>query len=74
MAAVVGAFGEPWKFGWTPEQLPGYLADRNFTLVADIPMSEAARELLPAELAAHVANSDRRFALAAAHESIAVAS
>jgi O-methyltransferase involved in polyketide biosynthesis len=73
MAAVVATFGEPWKFGWKPEELPAYLAERDFTLVRDVAMSDAARELLPAEFAAHVANPDRRFALAAAHESIAVA-
>jgi len=74
MAAVVATFGEPWKFGWTPTELPGYLGERNFTLLADIAMCDAARELLPAELADYVANPDRRFALAATHESIAVAS
>jgi O-methyltransferase involved in polyketide biosynthesis len=73
MKAVVSTFGEPWKFGWTPEELPAYLAARNFTLVRDVAMSDAARELLPAEHAAHVANPDRRFAVAAAPESIAVA-
>jgi methyltransferase (TIGR00027 family) len=73
MAAVVSTFGEPWKFGWTPEELPAYLAERKFELVRDIALADAARELLPAELAVHVANRDRRFALAAAAESIAVA-
>lgn len=72
MKAVVATFGEPWKFGWLPEELPAYLAARKLTLVRDIAMSDAARELLPPELAMHVANPDRRFALAAAHESIAV--
>ena len=74
MAAVVATFGEPWKFGWTPDELPSYLAARDFALVADIAIADAARDLLPTELAAHVANPDRRFAIAAAHESIAVAS
>jgi methyltransferase (TIGR00027 family) len=73
MAAVVSTFGEPWKFGWTPDELPAYLAARNLTLVRDIALADAARELLPADVAVHVANPDRRFALAAAHESIAVA-
>ncbi len=72
MKAAVATFGEPWKFGWTPEELPAYLAARDFTLVRDVAMSDAARDLLPAELAAHVSNPDRRFAVAAAPESIAV--
>ncbi|HEY5926878.1 MAG TPA: SAM-dependent methyltransferase, partial [Kofleriaceae bacterium] len=73
MAAVVATFGEPWKFGWTPDELPAYLAARDFVLVRDVAMADAARALLPADIAAHVASPDRRFALAAAHESIAVA-
>jgi methyltransferase (TIGR00027 family) len=72
MKAVVATFGEPWKFGWTPEELPAYLAELKLTLVRDIAMSDAARELLPPQLAAHVANPDRRLAVAAAPESIAV--
>lgn len=72
MLAVVATFGEPWKFGWIPDQLPGYLEARRFELVADISLSDAAKDLLPAELAAHVANPDRRFALAAAPESVAI--
>lgn len=72
MAAVVATVGEPWKFGWQPEELPAYLADRAWTLVRDIAMSDAARVLLPAPFAAHVPQPDRRFALAAAPESFAV--
>lgn len=73
MKTVVSAFGEPWKFGWVPEQLPGFLAERGFTLVKDIALSDAARELLPADLARTIPSPDRRVALAAAPESIAVA-
>jgi methyltransferase (TIGR00027 family) len=73
MKAAVATFGEPWKFGWTPEELPAYLAARDLTLVRDTAMADAARALLPADLAAHVANPDRRFAVAAAPESIALA-
>jgi methyltransferase (TIGR00027 family) len=72
--AVVASFGEPWKFGWAPEELPAYLADRGFALIRDVALSDAARALLPADLAAQLATPDRRFALAAAPESIAVMS
>jgi methyltransferase (TIGR00027 family) len=72
MQAVVSTFGEPWRFGWVPHELPIYLAERSFQLMRDTAMSEAAQDLLPPALAAHVANPDRRFALASAHESIAV--
>jgi methyltransferase (TIGR00027 family) len=74
LKAVVATFGEPWRFGWAPDELPAYLAERGFEIVRDVALAGAARELLPAELAAHVANPDRRFALAAASESVAVAS
>lgn len=74
MQAVVATFGEPWKFGWVPEELPAYLEARQFALVRDISLSDAAKELLPAAFAAHVANPDRRFALAAAPESVAIVS
>ncbi len=73
MQTVVSAFGEPWKFGWVPEQLPAFLAERGFTLIKDIALSDAARELLPPDLARTIPSPDRRVALAAAPESIAVA-
>ncbi|MDB4956483.1 MAG: SAM-dependent methyltransferase [Myxococcales bacterium] len=71
--AVVAQIGEPWRFGWTPEELPAYLGERGFSLVSDLALADAARELLPRELAVHVGHPDRRFALSAAAESIAVA-
>ena len=71
--AVVNRLGEPFRFGWQPEELPAYLAVRGFTLAQDIAMRDAARELLPASYAASVQADDRRIALAVAHESIAVA-
>jgi methyltransferase (TIGR00027 family) len=72
MKAVVATLGEPWKFGWQTGELAPYLAARDWTLARDISMPEAARDLLPPGLAAHVANHDRRFALAASPESIAL--
>ena len=43
-----------------PEQLPGYLAERGFKLVKDIALSDAARDLLPADLARTIPSPDRR--------------
>jgi methyltransferase (TIGR00027 family) len=74
--AVVARAGEPFRFGWEPDELPGYLAERGLELVADIPMSDAAKALLPPELAAHVYDPERRVAVvqsAKSGESIAVA-
>ena len=72
--AMVARIGEPWRFGWTPGELPGYLQARGFALATDRALADAARELLPADLAAFVDDPGRRFALSAAAESIALAS
>ena len=71
--AVLARAGEPWRFGWDPAELPAYLVERGFELVSDVAMSDAARELLPPELAAHVSDPDRRIALTASNEALAVA-
>jgi methyltransferase (TIGR00027 family) len=71
--AVISTWGEPWRFGWDPDQLAGYLAERGFELTEDVAISDAARLLLPPELARHVYDPDRRIALATSGESIAVA-
>ena len=72
MAAVVSRIGEPWRFGWSPDELPGYLEDRGLALVDDISLADAARELLPPAFARQVDDAGRRVVLATAPESIAV--
>jgi O-methyltransferase involved in polyketide biosynthesis len=71
--AVASRIGEPWRFGWDPDELPGYLAERGLELVDDVALSEAAHMLLPVELALHVYDSERHHALVRSGESIAVA-
>lgn len=72
--AAVARIGEPWTWGWAPEELPGYLEERGWTLARDIITAEAARELLPAYLASAIkAATDSRVALAVIPESIAIA-
>lgn len=66
LTAVLSTIGEPWRFGWKPDELPEYLAARRFTLVHDTAIADAARELLPQHLAVKVSEPGRRFALAAA--------
>jgi methyltransferase (TIGR00027 family) len=63
--AIVATFGEPWRFGWVPDQLPAYLEARGFHLEQDISLASAARELLPPAYAALVAREGRHFSLAA---------
>jgi O-methyltransferase involved in polyketide biosynthesis len=62
--AVVQRLGEPFKFGWYPEQLPEYLEARGFELASDVAMIDAARDLLPRELASQVGDTDSRIAIA----------
>jgi hypothetical protein len=55
------------------DELPGYLAARDFELVRDVAMADAAQTLLPPRFASSLVGPDRRFALAAAPESLAIA-
>ncbi len=71
--AVVSTVGEPWRWGWVPDDLPDYLAERGLELEDDVSMADAAHALLPPELARDIRDPGRRVALAAAPESIAVA-
>ncbi|HWO18245.1 MAG TPA: SAM-dependent methyltransferase [Kofleriaceae bacterium] len=64
LRAVTSRLGEPWRFGWDPDELPGYLAERGLELTSDLAISDAARELLPPELAAQVYDPERRAAFA----------
>ncbi|HEX3761166.1 MAG TPA: SAM-dependent methyltransferase [Kofleriaceae bacterium] len=57
--AVVRSLGEPFRFGWEPDELPGYLAARGFVSTSDVSTSDAARRLLPPELAAQIVQTDR---------------
>ncbi|HEY1954605.1 MAG TPA: SAM-dependent methyltransferase [Polyangiaceae bacterium] len=45
-AAIVGLVGEPFRFGFEPSELAGWLGARGFTLARDATMKELARELL----------------------------
>jgi methyltransferase (TIGR00027 family) len=45
--ARVTAAGEPWRFGFDPAELPGYLSARRLELVEDISPAEAAPRYVP---------------------------
>ncbi|HWU89141.1 MAG TPA: SAM-dependent methyltransferase [Kofleriaceae bacterium] len=72
LRAILARVGEPLRFGWYPEELPGYLTERGLELVSDVAMSDAARMLLPPQLAVHVYHSTRRIAIMQSGESFAV--
>jgi len=57
--AVVQRLGEPFRFGWEPDELPGYLAARGFALTSDVGTFEAAHRLLPASFAGQIVQTDR---------------
>jgi methyltransferase (TIGR00027 family) len=71
--ALVGGVGEPFKWGWVPDELPGWMAARGLVVERDVSLAVAARTLLPPELARKVDDPDRRVAIVA-RESVAVAS
>jgi methyltransferase (TIGR00027 family) len=62
--AAVARLGEPFRFGWPPDQLPAYLRERGFELTRDVTTPDAAHELLPAHLAGLVRRADSRIACA----------
>lgn len=62
--AIVRGLGEPFKFWWAPDQVPGYLEARGFELSSDISLGEAARKLMPPDLAAALGTADSRIAVA----------
>ncbi len=70
--AVVARLGEPWRWGWVPEELPEFMADRGWDLVDDVSMRDAAQGLLPPDLAVLVNDPDRRIALSSTPEKVAL--
>jgi len=57
--AMVRTLGEPFRFGWDPDELPAYLAARGLTRISDVSTSDAAHRLLPPEFAARIVQTDR---------------
>jgi methyltransferase (TIGR00027 family) len=62
--AAVARVGEPFRFAWNPDELPQYVAERGFSLVRDVTMGDAARELLPAALSSRLDGRAQRIAVA----------
>ena len=73
IAALVARVGEPWRWGWDPAELPAWMAAHGFTVLRDVSLADAARELLPPDLARRVDDPERRVAIVA-RESVVVAS
>lgn len=73
VAAAVATVGEPFRWGWRPDELPAYLAPRGWRLERDVSIRDAAQTLLPPALAASISRPQSRIAFAVASEHIAVA-
>jgi hypothetical protein len=69
----VSRLGEPWRWGWDPHELPGYLAQRGLTLTRNVSIMDAAHDLLPARLADQLTSADNHIARAVVSESVAIA-
>lgn len=54
----VAQIGEPWRWGWVPEELEGWMAARQLEVLRNVSMSEEAARLLPPEWAADVREPD----------------
>ena len=65
VTATVRAWGEPWRFGWDPRALGGWLDDHGYRLVSDDDVDSAGRRLLPRRFAALLRRTgDRHIAVA----------
>ncbi|HEX7837816.1 MAG TPA: SAM-dependent methyltransferase [Kofleriaceae bacterium] len=64
LLAMARQVGEPYKFGWEPAALPTYLAARGFEVMRDISTTDAARTLMPPQLAARHARANSHIAFA----------
>jgi methyltransferase (TIGR00027 family) len=62
--AVVARLGEPFRFGWDPAELPGWLTARGFALVSDRSDTALARDLFPPRVARRYRGGMRHIAIA----------
>jgi methyltransferase (TIGR00027 family) len=65
ISPLVAHAGEPFRFGWDPAALPGWLAARGWSLLWDVEAGDRARALLPPRHAALLGRDGRHIALAA---------
>lgn len=64
LGAFVARLGEPLRFGWDPQELPGWLAARGFVVVSDRTDVTLARELFPPRFATTAHGGLRHLAVA----------
>jgi methyltransferase (TIGR00027 family) len=59
----VAQVGEPWRWGWDPDELAGWMGRRQLRLLRNVSMSEEAARLLPPQWAKDVREPARRLAM-----------
>ena len=65
VTTAVRMWGEPWRFGWEPRELGGWLGAHGYRLVSDEDVDSAGRRLLPRRFAAMLRKTgDRHIAVA----------
>jgi methyltransferase (TIGR00027 family) len=65
VTTAVRAWGEPWRFGWDPRALGGWLGAHGYRLVSDEDVDAAGHRLLPRRFAALLRKTgDRHIAVA----------
>ncbi len=65
VTATVRLWGEPWRFGWDPAELPAWMGAHGFGLVSDEDVDAAGRRLLPPRFARLLRRTgDRHIAVA----------
>jgi methyltransferase (TIGR00027 family) len=64
VATGVRVLGEPFRFGWDPDELPAWMTAHGMRLVADDDLDEAAHRLLPATWARLFRHGGRHVAVA----------
>ncbi|MDB4973385.1 MAG: putative S-adenosyl-L-methionine-dependent methyltransferase [Myxococcaceae bacterium] len=64
-ARIAARAGEPWRFGWNPEDLGLWFAARGFALVSNVSDAELAARFLPARAWRHFSKKSRRLAVVA---------
>lgn len=47
LSAVLRAYGEPWKFGFKPEEVPAYLSKKGLRLLIDLGAAEYRQKYMP---------------------------
>lgn len=70
-AAFVGRAGEPWRFGWKPDELPGWMKLRGFDVLQNEDEVSLARRYLPPRYAQRFHDHGRLIAVAAVEKEAA---